>query len=95
VLDDVTDESRGRGTVYLDNLTTVSGREVYDMRLRRGDAALDILWSPPTTRVGFSTTATSGQLVERDGVVSDIGANNGRFSLTIGPAPVYLWHTRE
>jgi hypothetical protein len=95
VLDDVTDESRGRGTVYLDNLTVVSGREVYDMRLRRGDAALDILWSPPTTRVGFSTTATTGQLVERDGVVSDIGAIEGRFSLTIGPAPVYLWHTRE
>lgn len=94
VLDDLTDASRGSGTIYLDNLMVISGREVYDMRLRKGDAALDILWSPPTTRVGFNTTATTGQLVERDGAVSTINANEGRFSLTIGPAPIYLWHTR-
>ncbi len=94
VLDDVTDESIGRGTIYLDNLTTIHGREVYDLRLQRGEAALDILWSPPTTRVGFTTTATSGRLVQRDGAERTMSAQDGRFSLTIGPEPVYLWHQR-
>lgn len=94
VLDDVTDASTGNGTIYLDALTAISGREVYDMRLQRGDEALDILWSPPSTRVGFRTAASSGRLVERDGQVSEISAIDGRFSLTVGPAPIYLWHRR-
>ncbi len=94
VFDDVTDAATGSGTVYLDNLTAISGREVYDFRLQRGNEALDILWSPPTTRVGFNTMATSGRLIQRDGSESPIPANNGRFSLMIGSDPLYLWHVR-
>lgn len=94
VLDDVSDAATGQGTIYFDNLTAISGREVYDLRLQRGDEALDVLWSPPLTRVGFSTAASRGRLVERDGRAGEIAAPDGRFSLTVGPAPVYLWHRR-
>lgn len=94
VLDDVTDASMGSGTIYLDDITAISGREVYDMRLSKGNEALDILWSPPGTRVGFNTAAERGRLIEMGGTVSDVTPNEGRFSLTIGPQPIYLWHQR-
>ncbi len=92
VLDDLNDEYQGTGTLYLDNLTLINGPEVYDMRFERGDLTLDIIWSPPRTRVSIKTAAASGHRIGGDGIARPIAAPDGQFSLIAGPTPLYLWH---
>ena len=94
VVDDLVDEYVGRGTIWVDDLTVISGHEVYDLRLERGGEALDILWSPPGARVNLATQAATARLVARDGVESVLEARAGRLRVNLGPAPVYLWHRR-
>jgi hypothetical protein len=95
VLDDLYDGYQGTGTLYLDNLSVVSGREVYDLRFERGNDALDILWSPPGTRISLATRSTSGKLITLTGNGYTVEPDErGRFSLTISDEPVYLWHRR-
>ena len=38
ILDDAPDSAIGGGTIYVDDLTAIDGREAYSMRLSRGDA---------------------------------------------------------
>ncbi len=94
VLDDVHNTYMGTGTVYMENLTMILGREVYDYRFERGDMDLDILWSPPGTRVSFKSMTRSGLYVGRDGNRQQVHTEDGRFSLVATPHPVYLWHAR-
>ncbi|GAB4423547.1 MAG: hypothetical protein OHK0015_01290 [Chloroflexi bacterium OHK40] len=94
VLDDLVDSFVGSGTIWIDDLTVISGHEVYDMRLERGGEALDILWSPPGARVNLATQAEAGRLVARGGAESRLPAQGGRLRVNLGPAPVYLWHRR-
>lgn len=94
VLDDIVDRFTGGGTIYLDDLTAISGHEVYDLRLQRGAESLDILWSPPGARVRLNTRSASGQLIDRDGAQSSVAAESGQLRLSLGPAPLYLWHRR-
>ena len=94
VLDDQVDRFVGSGTIWLDDLSVISGHEVYDMRLEQNGAALDILWSPPGARVNLATSATEARRIERDGSTSAIAATNGRLKVNLGPAPLYLWHQR-
>ena len=76
------------------NPTITTGREAYDFRLQRDNAALDILWSPPSTRVTINTTATDANIVSRDGDENTLAADNSRLHLSLGPAPMYVWHSR-
>lgn len=92
VLDDTHDVYTGTGTVYMDNLTMITGREVHDLRFDRDGKLLDILWSPPGTRVSFKSAAPSGILVERDGRKQSVVAEGGRFALVVRAEPVYMWH---
>ncbi len=95
VLDDFRDTYMGSGRVYIDNLTMIHGREVYDYRFTRGDMDLDILWSPPGTRVSLKSDASSGLLITQDGDEEVIYAReNGTFGLTVGPHPLFFWHER-
>jgi hypothetical protein len=94
VLDDSHDAFTGLGTIYLDTLTMVSGREVYNFRLMRDRDALDIIWSPANIRVRINTNAVQGYLVERDGEGRHIAADDNRFTLTINADPIFLWHRR-
>lgn len=94
VLDDAPDSFIGSGTIYFDDLTVLQGREAYNLRLERGNAALDVLWSPPGSFVAIPTAARSANLVERDGTSRTISTNDNRFRINIGPAPMYVWHTR-
>lgn len=94
VLDDFRDSYVGTGMVYLDNLTLINGREVYDFRFTKGDEALDILWSPPGTRVSLKSSTRSGMLIERDGDKQGVMADEGKFSLQVTSKPIYLWHAR-
>ena len=94
VLDDSRDSFVGFGQVYLDNLTAISGREVYDLRFERGNKALDVIWSPPGIRVTLNTTLPTGSIVTRAGARQPITASKGQFLLNVGPDPLYLWHAR-
>jgi hypothetical protein len=94
VLDDAPDSFVGSGTIYFDDLTVLQGREAYNLRLKRGNAALDLLWSPPGSFVAIPTSARSAQIVERDGITRTLTTNDNRLRISIGPAPVYVWHTR-
>jgi len=94
VLDDIVDRFTGGGTIYLDDLTAISGHEVYDVRLQRGADSLDILWSPPGARVRLNTQAAAGRLIDRNGAESGVAPRAGTIRLSLSPAPVYLWHRR-
>ncbi|MBC8078042.1 MAG: hypothetical protein H7Y32_18330, partial [Chloroflexales bacterium] len=94
ILDDAPDSATGGGSVYVDDLTAIDGREAYDMRLRRGDAALDILWSPPSTPLAISTISPSARVVQRDGPAQTQESQGGRLRFDVGPAPLYVWHRR-
>jgi hypothetical protein len=94
VVDDITDASVGSGTIYVDTLSAISGQEVYNFRLQRGAQSLDILWSPPGTRVLLNTRARRGVLVARDGSESTVVPQNGQFNVNVGSSPMYLWHRR-
>ena len=94
VLDDQVDSFVGSGTIWLDDLSVISGHEVYDMRLEQNGAALDILWSPPGARVNLATSAAEARRIERDGTASMLTATNGRLKVNLRPAPLYLWHQR-
>ncbi|PDW03994.1 cellulase family glycosylhydrolase [Candidatus Viridilinea mediisalina] len=94
ILDDFVDSFIGSGVIWIDDLRIVSGHEIYNLRLLRGNDALDILWSPPGARANLATANRSGILVERDGNQSFVPAEEGRLSFNLGPAPVYVWHRR-
>ncbi len=94
VLDDAPDTFTGDGTIYLDDLITISGPEAYDLELRRGDAALDVLWAPAPLHARISSTATRANIVERDGAAHEIPVDDSRLGLDLGPAPIYVQHTR-
>jgi hypothetical protein len=94
VLDDLVDSFVGSGTIWVDDLSMISGHEVYDLRLERGGEALDVLWSPPGARVNLATQAPNARLIDRGGAESALAANSGRLRVNLGPAPLYLWHRR-
>lgn len=94
VLDDTPDSFSGSGSIMLDDLTVLQGREAYDLRLQRGSAALDVLWSPPGTLVAIPTRSTSAQQIARDGEERTITTTDSRLRIDIGPAPMYIWHSR-
>ncbi|MCG8353652.1 MAG: glycosyl hydrolase [Chloroflexales bacterium] len=94
VVDDVNDRFKGRGTIYVDDLTAINGQEAYNLRLQRGEEALDILWSPPGVQVALDTRGASGMLMDRDGATSQLSAKDGFMTVDLGPEPIYLWHQR-
>lgn len=94
VVDDMIDRMTGSGTIYLDDLTVISGHEIYDLRLRRGNADLDILWSPPGARAIINSRSATARHIHRDGNETTLTAANGQLTINLGPAPVYVWHQR-
>lgn len=94
VLDDAPDSFRGSGTIYLDDLTAISGPEAYNLQLRQGDDALDVLWAPGSVRAAIRSAAAQANVVDRDGATQAVAVTQGRIILDLGPAPVYVFHTR-
>ncbi|MCU0490742.1 MAG: glycosyl hydrolase [Chloroflexaceae bacterium] len=90
VLDDEPDSASRSGTIYLDDITAVSGAEAYGVGFARGGELVQLLWAPQGGQVGVPSGATQGQLVDRDGGSRAVSASNGRFVLDLGPSPVYL-----
>jgi len=94
VLDDGEDRFIGGGTIFLDELIAISGPEAYDLQLNQGGAAVDVLWSPIGLRAAISSSAASAGLTTIAGAQREIAVENGRITLDLGPAPVYVRHTR-
>ncbi|NJP05945.1 MAG: hypothetical protein HC837_10140 [Chloroflexaceae bacterium] len=95
VVDDSHDRFIGSGTIYIDEIAVVTGREVYDLRLQRGTMSLDVIWSPPGIRVRLNTAGLRGRVVYRDGGSADVMAQDGQLALRVMPnEPIYLWHSR-
>lgn len=94
ILDDAPDAFIGKGTIYLDDLTTISGPEAYDLELRRGAAALDVLWAPTPLRARIASTADSATVIDRSGVSRTIAVDDRALHLDLGPSPIYALHTR-
>lgn len=97
VLDDGYDAYVGTSTIYLDDVTAIYGREVYNLRFKQvqGGGALDVIWSPPGLRITLNTRALNGSLVTLRGEAQNIAAAGGRFALNVGGEPIFLWHVRE
>ena len=94
VLDDAPDSFAGNGTIYLDDLIAISGPEAYDLELRRGAAALDVLWASGPLGATLSSGGERARLIERDGSRSVAPITNGKIEISLGPAPIYVVHTR-
>jgi hypothetical protein len=94
VVDDAPDSFAGGGTIYLDDLTALSGPEAYDLQLQRGDQALDVLWATAPLRARLPSSAAEGLLVGSTGQEQRLPADQGALTLDLGPAPVYVQHRR-
>ncbi len=92
VLDDEPDSRSGSGSIWLDDLTVISGPEAYGVRFARGGDTIDALWSPGGAFVTLPTAVPVGTVVDRWGNASQVDAANGAFGLTLGPSPIFLIH---
>lgn len=90
-LDDAADSFVGAGTIFLDDLSSVEGA-AYQVRLRRGEEAVDVLWALGPTEATLPTKSAEGRLVDRTGGVATITPVEGAFRLTLGPSPLILTH---
>jgi len=93
VLDDGDDQFIGGGTVLLDDMIAISGPEAYDMQLRRGDEAIDVLWAPEGQRAAIRTRATGATVTALGGAASTALAESGKLSFALGPAPIFVRHS--
>lgn len=94
LLDDAYDAAIGTGSIYLDDVKAIYGREVYDLRFEREGRALDVLWSPPGIRVTLATSGATAYVRHLHGGIDDVPVRNGRIHLTVGSEPVFVWHYR-
>jgi hypothetical protein len=94
VLDDEPDSKTGAGTIYLDDLTAISGAEAYGVRFSKSGAVVDVLWAPGGAQVNLPTSFSQGRLTDRAGGSTTQNASNGQFALNLGPSPLYLEHVR-
>ena len=95
VLDDAPDRAMGRGTIYLDDLTAISGPEAYDLQVERDGQALDVLWAPDGLRARLPTYSAMGVGADASGKEQTLQASGNYFSLNLGPDPIYVSHQRD
>jgi hypothetical protein len=94
VLDDGNDHFVGDGAFLLDDLIAISGPEAYDLQLQRGSTSIDVLWSPEGLPAAITTTSTSTSVIERDGAERQVAVRDGKITLDLSSAPVYVHHAR-
>jgi hypothetical protein len=94
VLDDAPDSFAGDGTIYLDDLIAIGGPEAYDLELRRGETALDVLWASGSIGATLSSGGEHVRLIQRDGSRSLKPVTNGKVELRLDSAPIYVVHSR-
>jgi polysaccharide biosynthesis protein PslG len=94
VLDDGDDTFVGQGAILLDDLIAISGPEAYDLQLNRNGAALDVLWAPEGLLAAISSKSAQADVAGIAGEQRAIAVVNGKITLDLGPAPVFVRHNR-
>ncbi|WP_129627904.1 beta-galactosidase [Candidatus Oscillochloris fontis] len=89
VLEDREDRYVGTGSIRIGEIVMITGPEVYDLRLQRGDQTLAVVWAP-TGALWPVRCDQIRSLVARDGAAVAINPCVGRFDLYVGSAPRYL-----
>jgi polysaccharide biosynthesis protein PslG len=93
VLDDEPNSKIGSGTIYLDDLSAVTGPEAYGARFAKGDgSSVDVIWAPQVTEINLPTSSAQGTRVEIWGETKTETSHNGVFTLGVGPNPIFLSH---
>ncbi len=92
VLDDAPDSFVGSGSIFIDDITSMSGPEGYDLRIQQGKTPIDVLWAPQPILVSITSPNTFATVSDRDGRQRTIPAKDGRIVLPIGPAVTYVRH---
>ncbi len=87
VLDDAPDRAVSSGTIYLDDLTAISGPEAYDLQVDRNGQALDVLWAPDGLRARLPTYSAMGIGADTSGNEQTLQANDNYFSLSSWSSP--------
>jgi hypothetical protein len=93
-LDDAPQTFIGRGTIYLDEMTAISGPEGYNIQLQRGDTLIDVLWAPEGVRARLPVNALTATIVDQTGATNTVYTQDSFVTLDLGPAPVYVQHAR-
>ncbi len=92
VLDDEPDSKVGSGTIYLDDLSAVTGPEAYGARFVKDGSVVDVLWAPQATEINLPTSSAQGTRVEIWGESKTETSHNGVFTFGVGPNPIFLSH---
>src|SRR5262249_25408610 len=93
-LEDGDDRFIGDGAILLDDLIAISGPEAYDLQLQKGATSIDVLWSPEGLPAAITSSSSSAVVTDRDGAERQVAARDGKITLDLGPAPVYVRHSR-
>jgi polysaccharide biosynthesis protein PslG len=93
VLDDAPDSFAGIGTIYIDDITVLSGPEAYNLRLRSGDTTIDLVWAAQPMLASISSRSTTVAVIERDGQRRILPVAQSHVIIPIGPSPVYIRHS--
>jgi len=92
----VLDNSEARvrsGTIFLDDITALAGPEAYGARFDRGGGeVIDVYWSIAPGQITVASASPQGALIDRQGGTVTVDAAGGRFTLSVGPSPLYLIH---
>ncbi|GAC1545395.1 MAG: flagellar filament outer layer protein FlaA [Herpetosiphon sp.] len=86
------DTATGTGKIFVDDLTAFQGPEVYVSRFESAGGVVDVAWSPAGATIEIPSSSSTATVVDRDGVSRTISAQNGKLSLNLGAAPIYLHH---
>lgn len=90
VVDDNVDAATGSGTIFVDDLLAYSGAAIYDQRFADGPDLVDVVWSTGKRTVELPVATSDVEIVDRDGARRPRDAGEGKISLDVGPAPVYV-----
>ncbi|EFO81221.1 hypothetical protein OSCT_0917 [Oscillochloris trichoides DG-6] len=93
IIDDDPDSTTGSGTIYIDNMTAMTGPETYAVRYPKGNSVVDVIWAPSVSQVVLPTQSNQIQRVRAWGETSNEASSNGRYTFSVGPDPVYIHHT--
>ena len=92
VLDDLPNDARVNGTIWVDDLTAIAGPEVYAYRWSTPTETIDVVYAPQGARIQIPTASTSAVVVDRDGFQKAIPARDGVISLPAIARPRYIRH---
>jgi polysaccharide biosynthesis protein PslG len=93
VLDDQPNEWSGSGTIWVDDLTALSGPDAHLYRWQVGSESIDVVFAPGGANIRIPTSSPSATVIDRDGGSTAVAANGGAIALWVDDRPRYVRHT--